>query len=265
MSVERPVFILAGDSRICGFDSFDYPGFRFLSVIKRGALISDLHEETLELVRKYKDVDRPVIVKIACGINEYTKFVKRDSVRELRYKSGVSNSNIINKLNLLKQEIKAIRPATVVGFITVPTLSFQKYRDTKKDDKKKTTLKSDSDLEKDQSRLDNKLSLLNASIKFENSRKQSGVCKGCYTVSWHNTIAKRTTRKRRSGSRILIKNNFDSLYDGLHAKRSLKQKWHEQLLKCVNAEVKLIREYNLKCTKVVISNERDTWDFKRKA
>jgi septum formation topological specificity factor MinE len=45
---------------------------KFELIIKRGAVIDDLREETLELIGKYKNVDRTIILKIACGINEFT-------------------------------------------------------------------------------------------------------------------------------------------------------------------------------------------------
>lgn len=243
MTEERPVLILVGDSRICGFDSLEYPDVKFESIIKRGAVIDDLREETLELIEKYKNVDRTIIVKIACGINEFTKFKEGENYRDLRYRSGVSNTEVLGKLKSLKQDIKTVRPGTIVGFVTVPTLSFRKYRDYRNKSKRhaKKSKVGDSDLYRDQEKLDNKLALLNASLKFENSRHQVGVSKGCFTVSWHNTVTKRSTRKRRSGSRVVIRNNFDKLYDGLHANRELKSKWHNQLVKCVNAEVKLVK------------------------
>jgi hypothetical protein len=46
---------------------------------------------------------------------------------------------------------------------------------------------SDEDLQNDQRKLDVELIGLNADIKLENSRKQSGLLKGCFTISWHNS------------------------------------------------------------------------------
>lgn len=127
MTVKKPVSVLVRDSRICGFDSFEYPDVKFESIIKRGAVIDDLREETLELIGKYKKVDRTMILKIACGINEFTKFKEGENYRDLRYRSGVSNMELLDKLKSLKQDIKIVRPGTIVGFVTVPTLSFRKF------------------------------------------------------------------------------------------------------------------------------------------
>jgi len=114
-------------------------------------------------------------------------------------------------------------------------------------------LSTDEQLEIDQNKLDKELILLNTDIKLENSRKQSGLLKGCYTVSWQNTVSKQSIRKRRSGSRKVIRNKFANLYDGLHATHSLKKRWHRQLSKRVDTEVELIRKYNLKYTKIEVT------------
>jgi hypothetical protein len=34
---------------------------------------------------------------------------------------------LLDKLKSLKQDIKIVRPGTIVGFVTVPTLSFRKF------------------------------------------------------------------------------------------------------------------------------------------
>lgn len=127
MTVKKPVLILVRESRICRFDSFEYPDVKFESIIKRGAVIDDLREETLELIGKYKNVDQTIILKIACGISEFTKFKEGENDRDLRYRSGVSNTELLDKLKSLKQDIKTVRPGTIVGFVTVPTLSFRKF------------------------------------------------------------------------------------------------------------------------------------------
>jgi hypothetical protein len=46
-------------------------------VIQRGAVVDNLVNNTLSIVSEYKDQDRPGIVKISCGINEFTVFKQR--------------------------------------------------------------------------------------------------------------------------------------------------------------------------------------------
>ena len=113
----------------------------------------------------------------------------------------------MGSLKVLRIQIKSIRPQTVVGLITVPTLSFRNYQDFritekyhKSKGKSRTNIRfSDEDLQNDQGKLDVELIGLNADIKLENSRKQSGLLKGCFTISWHNSISRESRRKRRSG------------------------------------------------------------------
>ena len=52
-----------------GFEKFDYIYFRFRYVIQRGDVVDNLINDSLSIVSEYKDQDRPLIVKIACGIN----------------------------------------------------------------------------------------------------------------------------------------------------------------------------------------------------
>ena len=69
--------ILVGDSRVYEFEKFDYRNFRFRYVIQRRAVVDNLVNNTLSIVGEYKDQNRSVIVKIACGINEFTVFKQR--------------------------------------------------------------------------------------------------------------------------------------------------------------------------------------------
>jgi hypothetical protein len=69
--------ILVGDSRVYEFEKFDYRNFRFRYVIQRRAVVDNLVNNTLSIVGEYKDQNRSVIVKIACGINEFTVFRQR--------------------------------------------------------------------------------------------------------------------------------------------------------------------------------------------
>jgi hypothetical protein len=160
---------------------------------------------------------------------------------------------VFDKLKSLKRKIKTILPTDVVGFVTNPTSSFAKYRGSKSDKEQRSLLPTDEQLQIDQNKIDKELILLNTDNKLENSRQQSGLLKGCFTASWHTIFSKQSIRKRRCGSRKLIRNNFANLYDDLYATHSLKKQWHKQLFKCVDTEVELIRKYNLKSTKIEVT------------
>jgi hypothetical protein len=187
--------ILVGDSRVYEFEKFDYRNFRFRYVIQRRAVVDNLVNNTLSIVGEYKDQNRSVIVKIACGINEFTVFRQRKEQkarlkerkegkrsretrvhRDLRFNDNVTSRQVFDKS--LKRKIKTILPTAVVGFVRIPTLSFVKYRDSKSDKEQRSLLPTDEQLEIDQNKLDKELILLNTDIKLENSRKQSGLLKG---------------------------------------------------------------------------------------
>jgi hypothetical protein len=193
----KSVLILVGDSRVYGFEKFDYRNFRFRYVIQRGAVVDNLVNDTLSIVSEYKDHDRPVIVKISCGINVFTVLKQRKEQKErlkerkegkrsrktrahgdLRFNNNVTSRQVFDKLKSLKRKIKTILPTAVVGFVRIPTLSFVKYRDSKSDKEQRSLLLTDEQLEIDQNKLDKELIWLNTDIKLENSRKQSVLLKG---------------------------------------------------------------------------------------
>jgi hypothetical protein len=172
----KPVLILVGDSRVYGFEKFDYRNFYFRYVIQRGAVVNNLINDTLSIVSEYKDQDRPVIVKIYCGINEFTVFKQRErkegkrsretrAHRDLRFNDNVTSRQVFDKLKSLKRKIKTILSTAVVGFVTIPTLSVVKYRDSKSDKEQRSLLPTDEQLEIDQTKLDNKLNLLNTGLE----------------------------------------------------------------------------------------------------
>jgi len=207
MSQKKPVLILVRDSRLHGFEKFRYDNFRFRFLIESGAIVENLVSDTLSILREYKGTDRSIIMKIACDINEFTKFDYHKDGKDLRLRSDVSNSGVLDQLKQFKQKIKSEIPTAVVGFVTVPTLSFVIYREflaKKNKDKNRRgqtrgskerrhrqreqgkSKSSEEELKIDQEKLDKELLLLNTSLKLENSRKQTGLLKGCHTISWHN-------------------------------------------------------------------------------
>ena len=73
-------------------------------MIESGAIVENLVSDTLSILR---DKDG----------------------KDLRLRSDVSNSGVLDQLKEFKQKIKSEIPTAVVGFVTVPTLSFVIYRE----------------------------------------------------------------------------------------------------------------------------------------
>ena len=145
-------------------------------MIQRRDVVDNLVKDTLSIVSEYKDQDRPVIVKISCGINEFTVFKQRKEQKErlkerkegkrsgetrahrdLILNDNVTSRQVFDKWKSLKRKIKTILPTAVVEFVTIPTLSFVKYRDNEFDKEQRSLLPTDEQLEIDQNKLDKEL------------------------------------------------------------------------------------------------------------
>lgn len=282
---EKVKVVLIGDSRLCGFsDRLTCPDDLEINfVIRRGARVNDLIDPTLELISSVnKNIADILIVKIACGINNFTSFVHHEGGTELRY-SGVCGKDVFDDLRSFKLKIKAKKPDALVGFITVPTLSFKKNIEFRlKNGKLRNSKFNECELSEFQSKLDYEISSLNSYIKLENSSKQEGHNRGCRTISWHRSITKESKRRRNKNavSRTVTRNNFNPFYDGLHPTIDLKQKWFMDVCECARREhqytlnekahlVKIVvseQHSDLESAEVASSPESDSehWDFKRR-
>lgn len=280
--------IIVGDSRLAGFQRYSSPtDLQLKFVIRRGARVADLVEPTLEAVRAVRGANI-LIVKIACGINNFTEFVTHPNGRELTY-AGVTGDHVYSELKELKREIKEIKPKALVGFVTVPTLSFAKNIESRIiSNRLRESKYSTTEVAGLQTALDEQISILNIRLKFENSVHQAGHRKGCRTISWHRYITKLSKRKRSrtaKHSRTVVRNNFTKLYDGLHAVSELKQRWFHDLLHCITIERRYTTYDEAKTLHIVIEESSDStsssdtsstsseesvdsrtsrWDFKRR-
>lgn len=272
---EKVKIVLIGDSRLCGFsDRLVCPNDLDISfLIQRGARVNDLIDPALDLV---SSVDRNIvdilIVKVACGINEFTSFVHHQWGTELKY-SGISGKDVFDKLKALKCKLKEKRPDALVGLITVPTLSFKKNIEFRLKNKQLTKSKFlETEVDEFQSKVNTEIATLNSFIKLENSLKQEGHNRGCRTISWHRSITKESKRRRgrNAPSRTVIRNNFNSFYDGLHPTIDLKRKWFADVCDCVRKEYQytLCEKAHLVRVEVECSenseSETEDWDFKRR-
>ena len=168
----------------------------------------------------------PIIIKIGCGINDFTEFItNKHGEKELKY-SGKTRKEIFKDLLEFKQAIKNKCPSALVGFITEAPLSSKIYHDyCKSSGALKFHTQIEETLNPFQTKIDTELDALNSLLKFENCNKQKRHTKGCMTVSWHNSVCRQSKRKNKSGKfRVVVKNDFRQLYDGLHATSDLKHK-----------------------------------------
>ncbi|CAG2220644.1 unnamed protein product [Mytilus edulis] len=138
-----PLAFIVTDSRGNNFDSnriFEQPpDFKIEYCIVRGATVNELKDVFLQRLNSV-DTNRclPIIVKVAVGINDFTKFIKnKNRERELVY-SGAKGLEIYEKILEFKAAVKEKLPNALVGFITVPPISFKKYKEHCFENKKLT-------------------------------------------------------------------------------------------------------------------------------
>ena len=258
--------VLIADSRSYGFSRYNQPEeLQTFYVVKRGAKIQDLTDESLDKIKQIRS-DIPLIVKIACGINNLTHFVYHSGGKELT-ESACTTIEVIGQFQELKRKIKQLRPDSLVGFITIPGVSLEKCnkhlsnRGLLSQPRNKGQI-----LDSTQRSINEKLDEVNKWIKATNSCQQEGHNRGCRTVSWHNSILKRSKVKRQNNNyKIVYRRNYKQLYDGLHAVSDLKKKWFWEVTKAAIKESK----YTSKEKAVEASSSSDTdtldlsWDFKR--
>ncbi|CAG2188635.1 unnamed protein product [Mytilus edulis] len=162
-----PLAFILTDSRGNNFDSnriFEQPpDFKIEYCIVRGATVNELKDVFLQRLNSV-DTNRclPIIVKVAVGINDFTKFIKnKNRERELVY-SGAKGLEIYEKILEFKAAVKEKIPNALVGFITVPPIIFKKYKEHCFENKKLTVSEiSDDDLLKFQKDLEKEVELLN--------------------------------------------------------------------------------------------------------
>ncbi|CAC5368330.1 unnamed protein product [Mytilus coruscus] len=164
-------------------------------------------------------------------------FIQRLNRNELVY-SGAKGIEIYEKILEFKAAVEEKLPNTLVGFITVPPISFKKYKEHCFENKKLTVSEiSDDDLLKFQKDLEKEVELLNEKIFFGNCEKQSGHLKGCRTISWHRSVCRLGKVKRGKKYQKVYKNDFRELYYGIHRTSDIKQKWFSQLIIAIRAEI----------------------------
>lgn len=227
---------MAADSRAHNFDI--YSKFGDLDIqynIKRGAKIINLLSSTLELVRSAPK-DRPLVVKIAAGINNSTTLIYTKTGRIIKF-NGISASRILSQLVAFKSLIHIARQDALVGFINVPTASIRKFQEKLGGSDKYL---SEAEIVSNQEGIDNCIDNLNCGIREENRRVQAGYNRGPYNISWDTYIRKRQKRRNSKGvaRTTRLRNLFHRLYDGLHGNPELKHKWYLNFCRIVEKEIR---------------------------
>ena len=230
MSKDDSICILLGDSRINNFDNYPQPSdLNIRYYIERGAKINDLKKDavsTLESVaHKFNSNEvKTVCIKTAAGINNLTKFTTINGQRILSC-SLESADQVFQELKDLRKHILNFIPSALISFVTVPSVDLLTFNEHH----------CKEFLVKEQISLETKVDQLNTLIKAFNCRATA------QTVSFHNSVQKRSIKKDKRGRRrIKFSYVYKVLYDGLHASSEIKHKWFEEIIKPFRKEVSYV-------------------------
>ncbi len=152
-------------------------------------------------------------------------------------RSDISLDDLFAKFNRFKRQVLASRPTTAISIVTIPPVSFARFQATKH---LSSPILTESELKHNQRQLDLLLDQANARIRSVNTELQFGF--STRTLSWHTSVRKPSKRKNRSSYYTSLRNDFSQLYDGLHAKSTLKRKWYNELLKCFEIDTRALQQ-----------------------
>ena len=208
--------MILGDSRLARLtehqEQYIRAGYQTHIIFKRGAKLEDLECLFDDISEAIGGRHSPVIVVIAAGINNLTRFV--DESREL-VPSGVSAEELLLSFLNLREAIKRHFSWSFVIVATLPPIDFYKYNSYREEKGKLTVTipllehnNNTDDVVKTVIEINEKINKINTVDQFQVRPK---------TISLHSNVLNRRDKKFK-----LLKN---SLYDGLHPTRLTELTW----------------------------------------
>lgn len=229
-------FLFAADSRAYSFDQYKKPAdisCHVHFIIKRGAVVEDLISPTLAKIRRW-GIDDVIIIRLAAGINNLTELYSLfPNTKKVLRRSTVTADDLLHQFAQFKRAVHRVRPNALVGLTTIAPASFARFQTYKQ---LAVPILDDEALQTNQQELDSIIDTVNATIKTINTTPQHGFT--LRTLSWHTAVRKTTKRRGRYHINYAVRNNFAPLYDGLHAKSTLKRKWYKLVYQVFEREYK---------------------------
>lgn len=226
------------DSRGFRFDQKKQPSSLEISyVISRGKTVEKLYEQTITELW-WVPSDRHVSFKICAGINN---FLEKEFLGEqgTEFKpSSTTAESFIETLTDIKSKLKARYPNSRVAFGTIPPVHFGELQKSRLQSGLLKSVKySEGELSDFSDRVNAKLSLVNTEIIEINKLER------VWTLGLAEIIVK--THRKSCGrcnakSKQVTSQHFQRLYDGLHAKSHIKQKWFNLIIKACKRESEIV-------------------------
>ena len=177
------------------------------------------------------------MIRLAAGINDLTNFTTSPCGKRVLQRSSVQPVDLIETFKTFEETIRERHPTLILSITTIPPASFAAFQACRE---LHTPILSQERLSTDQQDLNNTVDAVNAFITNHSKQFQQGVIPR--TLCWHRDVRKATKRRHKNGkiAKTILRNNFTHLYDGLHAKTYLKQRWFKELLRAFSSDVRAL-------------------------
>lgn len=235
----RPRFVVICDSRGNKFDLKPQPpGLSIIYVIRRGKTIEELTDLAFEKLKDYSSTQH-FSFKFCAGINNFlSKEYFNDGSVAIR-PSRLSPDRFIETLADIKSRVKCRFPNATVAFATIPSVSFEHIQSYRLDSGLLRSIKySPHEIAEFQTVITQTLNRVNSEITEINKLERR------WTIQWAEVIKKHHKKKCGRGNKnstLTDSYHFDRLYDGLHAKSEIKNKWFLLVVKACRRETVLAR------------------------
>ena len=251
-NTSRPLFVIVLDSRGYRFEQKRQPPNLDISyVISRGKTVEQLYEQTLTELW-WVPSDRHISFKICAGINNFIEKEYLGSLGSEFRPSRITVESFIETLADIKSKLKARFPNSRVAFGTIPPVSFSDLQKSRlKSGLLKSAKYSEEELNEFQDCVSAKLSLVNSEIVEFNKLER------VWTLELAEVIVKthKKTKGRSNKKSSVVTNVYSQrMYDGLHAKSHIKQKWFNLIIKACTRE----NELTLSSKKKAVTQTSDT-------
>ena len=232
-----PLFVVVADSRCYRFDRKQHPpNLNLVFVISRGKTVEELYSDVVSTLRTVPS-DRIISFKFCAGINNFLQKAYLGAKGSVFRPSNLSAEAFIESLANIKSKLKARFPNSKVAFGTIPPVHFGHLQESRlKSGLLKEVHFTADEIALFQDQTNAKLALVNCDIIELNKVER------VWTLGLSEIIVKCHTKssgRSNSKAKKVTSYHFERLYDGLHARSDIKQKWFNLIIKACVREKEL--------------------------
>lgn len=209
--------------------------------MRPGATIERLQEEVVaSLSNKVYEKAFEVVAAGICSLTD-------KHTCSISYNSINKKENVITSINNFKSSVNNLN--SIFKMTTIPPASISKQNSSPFDNVNQKKLESD-------------ITIINEHITMINSQSNVG------TVRWDSDLIKISTKRRgkyNQNFKKIVKFDYTSLHDGVHAMPCLSRKWFSVLIESVKVDLASAAPLLQSDSESESESEEDrhSWDFKR--